>query len=239
MRTFKAQLYEICDEVSSQFSGWSFVSGQFKNRTLKHTDLVIDPGFGFERGTTPVQPSVCIDNKRAQKLCKYVFGANASTSIVNLQTVSHLLQQTPEELRLGFWIVQDRKEFLSVGQPSQIAQGRILDITEARCALIAMMQDGIAFIDNHYELGSEDGLLKGLPAKYTTRHVNSPYDQMEKFKGVMVCIAHILYGDFDFVERYQSDDFNTLFPKRTDDLDRIIAKLPEFKKRFAETGIAI
>lgn len=239
MKAFTAQLYEMCDEVSCQFAGWSFVSGQFKNRTLKHTDLVIHPGFGFERGTTPVQPSVCIDNKRAQNLCKYVFGANASTSIVNLQTVSHLLQYTPEELRLGFWIVQDREEFLSVCQPSQMAEGRILDIPEARSALIAMMQDGIAFIDNYYELGSEDGLLKGLPAKYTTRHVNSPYDQMEKFKGVMVCIAHILYGDFDFVERYRSDNFNPLFPKCTDDLDKIIAKLPEFKKRFAETGAVI
>ncbi|MFX1735769.1 hypothetical protein PXJ20_04000 [Paraburkholderia sp. A1RI_3L] len=239
MKNFKAQLYEICDEVSSQFSGWSFVSGQFKNRTLKHTDLVIHPGFGFEHGTTPVQPSVCIDNKRAQKLCKYLFGVNASTSIVNLPTVSHLLQHTPEVLGLGFWIVQDREEFLSIGRPNQIAQSRILDIAQARPALIAMIQDGIAFIDNHYELGSEDGLLKGLPAKYTTRHINSPYDQMEKFKGVMVCIAHILYGDFDFVERYRSCDFNTLFPKRTDDLDKIIAKLPDFKKRFAETGAVI
>jgi hypothetical protein len=46
-------------------------------------------------------------------------------------------------------------------------------------------------------------------------------------------------GDFDFVVRYRSDDFKTIYPKRTEELNKIIAKLPELKKRYAETGSVI
>ncbi len=74
MMSFKSDLYEICHEVAAEFSGWSFSSGQFKNKTLKHTDLIIHLGFGFECGTTPVQPSINIINKRVSKLCKSIFG---------------------------------------------------------------------------------------------------------------------------------------------------------------------
>lgn len=135
--------------------------------------------------------------------------------------------------------MQDRKEYLSVGEPSQIVKDKTLDITEARSALIATLEDGIRFIQNHYDLGSENRLLQALPAKYTTRHPNSPYDQMERQKGVMLCLVHVLLGDFDFVERYRSDEFLTVFPKRTDELDKIIVALPELKRRYAETGSVI
>jgi hypothetical protein len=101
------------------------------------------------------------------------------------------------------------------------------------------MRDGISFIQNHYDLSSEASLLKGLPAKYTTRHVNSPYDQMEKQKGVVMCLVHVLLGDFEFVEHYRSNDFSTIFPKRTDELDKIVDALPELKTRYAEIGSAI
>ena len=112
MSTFKAELYDICKEVSAGFAGWTFVSGHFKNKTLSHTDLVIHLGFSFEHGTTPVQPSVAVENKKAQKLCKQIFGTHGPTSIVNLQVVAHTLESTVERLRLGYWIVQDRKDFL-------------------------------------------------------------------------------------------------------------------------------
>lgn len=101
------------------------------------------------------------------------------------------------------------------------------------------MKDGIAFIETHYDLRSEEALLKALPPVYTTRHENSPYDQMEKQKGIDMCIVRILLGDFEFVERYLSDDFKTIFPKRMDELNKIIEAVPRLKKRYSETGAAI
>jgi hypothetical protein len=239
MSTFKADLYEICNEVAAAFPGWSFVSGQFKNKTLKHTEFLIQPGFAFRQGTTPVQPGVAVNNKRAEILCKRIFGAASPASIVSLQVVAHTLRHTPENLRLGFWIVQNKAAYLSVGQPSQTVKDKTLDITEARSALIATMEDAISFIDTHYDMSSEENLLRALPAKYTTRHERSPYDEMDRWKGVMMCLIHVLLGDFDFVDRYRSDDFETTFPKRTDDLDKIVAALPELQRRYAETGSVI
>jgi hypothetical protein len=239
MSTFKADLFEICNEVAAKFPGWSFVSGQFKNKTLKHTDLLIHPGFAFRQGTTPVQPSVVVDNKRADILAKRIFGGGSPVSSVSLQVVAHTLERTPEKLRLGFWIVQNKEEFLSVGQPSQAVRDKVLDITESHSALMAMMEDGIAFIENHYNLSSEESLLRALPAKYTTRHANSPYDEMDRWKGVMVCVIHVLLGDFDFVDRYLGDDFETIFPKRKDDLEKIVAAMPDLKRHYAETGSVI
>ncbi|AXW13832.1 hypothetical protein CJO84_01315 [Ralstonia solanacearum] len=62
---------------------------------------------------------------------------------------------------------------------------------------------------------------------------------MEKMKGVMICLVRILLGDFDFVLNYRGDEFNTLFPKRFAELDKIIAALPELKRKYDETGSVV
>jgi hypothetical protein len=98
------------------------------------------------------------------------------------------------------------------------------------------LKDAIDFINNHYNLSSEQALLNALPTKYTLRHEKLIYDEMEKSKGLMLCIVRILLGDFEFVERYRSDDFKTIYPKRIAELDKIMATLPALKKRYAETG---
>ena len=239
MSTFKAKIDEICKDVAATSPGWSFTSGRVKNKALKHTDLIVDPDFAFRGGTTPVQPSIAIDNKRAAMLCKHIFGGASPVSTVSLQVVAHTLRHTPEKLRLGFWVVEDKDAYLSVGQPSQVVKEKTLGITEVRSVLIATLEDGIAFIDDHYDLSSEENLLRALPAKYATRHVNSPYDEMDRWKGVMLCVVHVLLGDFDFVDYYRSEGFKTTFPKRTDDLDKIVAALPDLKRRYAETGAVI
>jgi hypothetical protein len=247
MSTFKDDLYGVCKEVAAEFPGWDFVSGQFKNKSLKHTDLIIHPGFFFDRGFTPLQPGITINNKKALKLSKYILGIERSTSIVNFQVIAQTLTNMPEPLRLMGTICQDKKSYMEEVRASgrfdektvKMLDDTAIDITEVRPVLVAMMEDGISFIEKRYDLSSEENLLKGLPAKYTTRHVNSPYDELDKQKGVMMCIVHVLLGDFDFVEHYRSDDFKTLFPKRTEDLDKIMSVLPELKRKFAEAGKVI
>jgi hypothetical protein len=237
--TFKNDVYDICDAVANEFSGWTFASGQFKNKSLKHSDLIVHPGFGFERGTTPLQPSVTVNNKRAIKLSKQLLGVGRATSIVNFQVIAHALVHTPENFRLGALIVEERDAFLTAAKTTPAVQQRTLDIADAYPLLVATMKDGIAFIETHYALLSEEALLKALPPVYTTRHENSPYDQMEKQKGVDMCIVRTLLGDFEFVERYLSDDFKTIFPKRMDELNKIIDALPRLKRLYSGTGVTI
>lgn len=239
MSTFKSNLFEICKDVAVEFPDWIFVSGQFKNKSLRHTDLIIHPGFGFDNGITPLQPGVIVNHKRSMALYKKINGYELSTSIVNFQAVSQTLIYMPECFRLTSWISQNKKNYLFESKASKVVEAVTMDITEAYSVLVAMMKDGISFIEKHYDLSSEENFLKKLPPKYTTRHVNSPYDELEKQKGVMMCIVHILLGDFDFVERYQSADFETIFPKRTTELDKIMSALPELRRKFAETGAVI
>jgi hypothetical protein len=246
MNIFKDDLYGVCKVVAGEFPEWDFVSGQFKNKSLKHTDLIIHPGFFFDRGFTPLQPGITINNKRALKLSKYILGIERSTSIVNFQVIAKTLTNMPESLRLTGTICQDKKSFREEIRDSgrfdekalKMLDDTTVDITEVRPVLEAMMKDGISFIENHYDLSSEENFLEGLPAKYTTRN-EIPYDEMDKQKGVMMCLVHVLLGDFDFVEHYRSDDFKTLFPKRTEDLDKIMSVLPELKRKFAEAGKVI
>ncbi|WP_443114102.1 hypothetical protein [Herbaspirillum seropedicae] len=239
MKTLKEELYNVCNDVAAVFPGWRFESGKFKNKSLKHSDLIVHLGFGFEKNTTPVYPSINISNKRLSKISKQILGVDGYASSVSMQVIAHMLSYTPEELRTGFWIEKNKDGPRLRDGVVHSVESATVDISDASTVLIAVMKDAISFIEGHYDLSSEARMLSGLPAKYTTRHVNSPYDQNEKMKGVMLCLVHLLYGDFDFVESYRSDAFETIFPKRTVELDKIIAVLPVLRKRFSETGSVI
>ncbi|MFJ3057908.1 hypothetical protein [Herbaspirillum sp. NPDC087042] len=239
MKTLKEELYSVCNDVAAVFPGWRFESGKFKNKSLKHTDLIVHLGFGFEKDTTPVCPSINISNKRLSKLSKQILGADGYASSVSMQVIARTLSHTPEKLRTGFWIEKNKDSSYLRDGGDQSVESVTVDILNASTVLMAVMKDAISFIEGHYDLSSEANMLSGLPVKYTTRHVNSPYDQQEKMKGVMLCLVHLLYGDFDFVENYRSEAFGTIFPKRTVELDKIIAVLPVLKKHFSETGSVI
>jgi hypothetical protein len=114
-----------------------------------------------------------------------------------------------------------------------------LDVSEAGALFVNTIRDGIAFICNHYNFASEGEFLRELPARYETRHPNTPYDEWERWKGVAMCLVRILLGDFDFARRYRNDDFQTIFPKRDLELDRIILALPELERRYVETGSVV
>jgi hypothetical protein len=145
------------------------------------------------------------------------------------------LEHTPEALRLGAWIFEDKNCQMAVAPPSELAKKRIIDITEARSVLRGTMMDGIALMGKLYDFSSEENFLRNLPPKYSTRADTIPYDEFERQKGIMLCVVHMLIGDFDYVDRYSSDDYRTVFPKRPE-LGNIVAALPALKRAYAETG---
>ncbi|MFM0736919.1 hypothetical protein PQQ51_06695 [Paraburkholderia xenovorans] len=246
MGTLKTELFGLCKDVAVEFHGWEFSAGKFKNSSLKHTELIVDPGLSFDRGFGHLQPSIALNNKRATKLSKQLLGEAIPTAIVSFQVIAHLLTATPEPLRLSCLVCDDKAQYMStVRQSNRFSEGvledldaRSIDLKNAPTVLAAMLRDGISFIEGHYKLVNEESLLGNLPAKYSTRN-EIPYDEMERQKGVMMCLVHILQGDFDFLNRYRSEDFKTVFPKRMGELDKIGTALPDLKRRFVETGSVI
>jgi hypothetical protein len=235
--TFKTRVHDLCIESASEFPGWSFASGVFKNKALKHTTLTIDPGFFFANGNTPFQPCIALLHKRSMTLFKSLNGYNQPTSIVNFQIVPQLLEYTPDALRRGGSIVEDKSIQMKLAPPSKPAAARMIDISEAKSLLRATLLDGIQLINRLYDLSSEEDFLRGLPPQYATFSDTIPYDEFERSKGVMLCIVRVLIGEPGFVEHYRSDSYKTIFPKQIKELDNIIAALPELKKLASERAM--
>jgi hypothetical protein len=239
MSGLKTKLYEICNDVALEFPDWYFSSGEFKNKSLKHSTLAINPGFGFALNKTPLQPAVVIYHKKSMALFKRLNGYDLPTSIVPFQNVPQLLEHMTENVRGLCSIWADKNRQINLTSPSEEAKKRMVDITESRPILLAMMKDGIGLIEKLYHLGSEETFLRNLPPKYTPGSEKVPYDEFEKSKGVMVCIAHALVGDFDFAYKYRSDSYSTIFPKKIKEIDNLLEVMPELKIQYAKTRNAI
>ncbi|VVE73949.1 hypothetical protein PAN31117_04814 [Pandoraea anapnoica] len=238
MASFKNDVYEICVEAVKGFSGWEFSSGRFINKLKGHTNLVIYGGFGFRGDVASFYPGVQLNNKKLAKLCRIVIGEELPASIVSFQRISNSLESIPSNLRLGCDIVKN-KGMMPLEDVDAAIRETFVDISDARDLFEATIRDGIRFIEAHYDLSSEEKFLSALPAKYETWHVNSPYDEWERRKGVVMCLVRMLIGDFDFVERYGSAGFETIFPKETREIELILKSLPELKGRYERTGSVV
>jgi hypothetical protein len=170
-------------------------------------------------------------------LFKSLNGYNQPTSIVNFQIVPQLLEYTPDALRRGGSIVEDKSIQMKLAPPSKLAAVRMIDISEAKPLLRATLLDGIQLINRLYDLSSEEHFLRGLPPQYETFSDTVLYDEFEQSKAVMLCIVRVLIGEPGFVEDYRSDSYKTIFPKRIKELDNIIAALPELKKLASERAM--
>lgn len=236
MSGLKSKLYDICSQVASEFPDWDFSSGEFKNKSLKHSTLAINPGFSFALNNTPLQPAVVIYHKRSMALFKELNGYELPTSIVRFQNVPQLLQHMPADLRGLCWILADKNLQMNLAAPSEESKKRMIDVAESLPILRAMMVDGIALIEGLYRLDSERGLLGNLPPKYIPGCDKVPYDEFERSKGVMVCIAHALIGDFDFAQKYREDNYSTIFPKKIREIDRLLEVMPQLKIQYGKAS---
>lgn len=169
-------------------------------------------------------------------LFKKLNGYELPTSIVNFQNLANQLVHIPEELRLRASIIEDRTLHVALVSPSEEAQRRIVDVSDCRPFLRSVMLDGIDLIERLYDFSSEENFLDNLPPKYTPRSDKIPYDEFERQKGVMMCIVRALLGDFEFVEKYQSDSYQTIFPKRTKELENLAAAMPDLRRLYTKSG---
>lgn len=74
--TFKNEIFEICHQIAADFQGWKFASsGDFVNKALRHTDLLVSPGFLFNtEPSCSVSPIAGIKNRKIVRLYKELFG---------------------------------------------------------------------------------------------------------------------------------------------------------------------
>jgi len=238
--TFKTEIFDIARAVAVQNLDWTFSSGgHFVNKSLKYTELIVSPGFTFNNAPScVVQPFAAIKNKMVVRLCKEVIGRDPFWTL----SIKHQLESDryrgPNSVQ---HIYPDRTAVPSTrGEPS-IWPTSFITKEEVPEYLQSMLNDGIVFIKKYFNLESEDALLRHLPVSFqwmdkgvgNTGEMGSFYEGMD---GVTHCLAAIVLGNFEFVERYCSEEFKTRTPKRKQDLEKIVAALPELKRRFAETG---
>ncbi|WP_264997016.1 hypothetical protein, partial [Komagataeibacter xylinus] len=100
MATLKGEVLALCKEIANKFENWEFSSEQFKNKSLKHTTLIVGPGLGFRRvgsrGEVTVFPGVYLNNKKTMLLCKKILGRQIYTSSVFFEEIRCELNMLPE-----------------------------------------------------------------------------------------------------------------------------------------------
>ncbi|AXL50614.1 hypothetical protein DSC91_002908 [Paraburkholderia caffeinilytica] len=241
--TFKSEIFEICQQVAVEFHGWKFTSsGDFVNKALKHTDLIVSPGFVFNaEPSCSVSPVAGIKNRKIVRLYKDLFGREP------FWTLSVKFQLESEKYRGAISVKRiypQKVPFTTAHEEPNCWPDGFIVRAEALTYLRGVLTDGRRYVEKYFDLSSEESLLRNLPVSYqwmdkgigNSGQMGSFYEESD---GIVHCLAAIILGDFDFVERYRSDEFKTMTPKRVHEIDKIVSVLPELKRRFSETGSVV
>lgn len=238
--TFKTDIFDIARAVAGRTADWALSSaGDFVNKSLKHTELIVSPGFTFNNAPScVVQPFAAIRNKKIIRLCKEVLGRDPFWTLSIKYQLESAKYRGPNSIQ---HIYPTRAPFTTAQGEAAIWPASFITKDEAAEYLQEVLNDGIGFLKKYFRLESEDALLRHLPVTFqwmdkgvgNAGEMGSFYEGTD---GVIHCLGAIVLGNFEFVERYCSEEFRTMTPKRTQDLDKIVAALPELKRRFAETG---
>lgn len=121
-------------------------------------------------------------------------------------------------------------QFLRIPHPDHPLRqydGRFEDVIadNAEAYIREVLDIGMRMLEENWDFSSEENLLRNLP------------ELLEDDMGTRYCIARILLGDFDYIERYYNDEIETIRPKRKSDLEKIMAHLPEFRTAYEKKGI--
>lgn len=246
MSTLKERITEIAQGVAIEFDGWIYASDKFKNKSHKFAELIVDTGITFDQGFAHLQPCIAVNDKKISKFIKDVTGYSIHTSAVNFQVTDSLLGNAPKLPVPPVLACEKKAKYIDFINSSKRFSGaeilsienNIVDVGDIPSIFRDIMKSGISFLNDRYCLDNETAFLESLPAKYETRN-EIIYDEWERQKGVVMCAVRLLLGDFDFVERYRSDDFKTIYPKRISEIENIIKMIPDLKRRYAETGSVI
>lgn len=68
----KSDAIELCKKIANDYDGWEFIGVNFKNKELKHTDIILDLGLSVAAGRGSIEPSTEALNKNIKLLDKKI-----------------------------------------------------------------------------------------------------------------------------------------------------------------------
>ena len=202
----KSDVKNYCIYLASQHPGWEYKSNIFKNKTLKHSEIWIDPGWVLHLSA---EPYVRVFNQSVTKIFKEGFQDfqtkwTARMSILRPEAHNHAM----------------------------IYRKLVHTLPDAEVYIRDFFERGLDLIERYFSNPDEKEFLAGYPI-YGEFPAPSTDDAYE---GLCNCIAHAILLDFDYVERFIKDDFPTVRPIYEPYRERVAQWLPIWKERAAETG---
>jgi hypothetical protein len=68
----KADAIDLCKKIANDYNDWGFIGGNFKNKRLMHTDIILDLGLSVSSGAGSIEPSTEVLNKKIKLLDKKI-----------------------------------------------------------------------------------------------------------------------------------------------------------------------
>ena len=202
----KSDVKNYCIYLASQHPGWEYKSNIFKNKTLKHSEIWIDPGWVLHLSA---EPYVLVFNKSVSKVLKeafHDFPAKWTAIMPILRPEAH--------------------------NHAMIYRKLVHTLPDAEAYIRDFFERGLDLIERYFSNPDEKEFLAGYPI-YGEFPAPSTDDAYE---GLGNCIARAILLDFDYVERFIKDDFPTVRPIYEPYRERVAQWLPIWKERAAETG---
>ncbi len=210
--TRSKQIEQLCKDIAQDYDGWEYAAKKFQNKLLKHTDKVIIPRWTGSPISISSQPIVGIYNKKIEEIWRY-------TGKSKWDWTQFLRIMNPENPKLQYRArIKDLK--------ADNAEGYIRDV----------LNIGIRMLEENWDFSSEENLLRNLPLDDPTMPARKN-QLLEDDLGTRYCIAQMLLGDFDYIERFYRDEIETIRPKRKGDLEKLIARIPDLKVAYEKKGI--
>ena len=202
----KSEVKNFCIQLANEHLGWEYKANSFKNKTLKHSEVLIDTVWVFHLSA---MPSVIVYNKSVNKIFK--------ESFQDFQTkwTARMLILSPD-----------------AHNHCMIYQKLVHTLPDAEVYIRDFFERGLDLVERYFSNPDEKEFLAGYPIYGEFPNPSTA----EGYEGLGNCIARAILLDFDYVERFIKDDFPTVRPIYEPYRERVAQWLPVWKERAAETG---
>lgn len=203
----KSDVKEFCVRLAEEYPGWEYKAERFKNKTLQHSEIWIDPSWVLHLSA---MPSVKVFNK----------------------LVTRILRESFQGLGIPDWTARMLILSPDAHNHCMIYQKLVHTLPDAEAYIRDFFERGLDLVERYFSNPDEKEFLAGYPI-YGEFPAPSTDDAYE---GLGNCIARAILLDFDYVERFIKDDFPTVRPIYEPYRERVAQWLPVWKERAAETG---
>ena len=197
----------LCKQLAAEHPGWEYQSHIFKNKSLAHSEIWIDPSWVLHLSA---EPSVKVYNKSVTKVLKECF----------------------QDLKPAPWVA--RMLILSPHAHNNVMIYRELvhTLPEAEAYIRDFFGRGLDLVNRYFNSPDETTFLSSYPivGEFPNPCADGGYEELGN------CIARAVLLDFEYVERFVKDDFPTDLPIYEPYRQRVAEWLPIWKQRAAETG---